>query len=168
MAALPVEALRLDPPTASGLRRVGLQRIGELAPMPRDVVDAQLLAMVKPPLVAIGQFILKKSADVIGVEGIEQLLAIARGTDAGEADAAAIGGQPDRPKRHAHLRAQIPGHSLAFPFAALAVALDAIENALNEWAFDQLRGRFGRLGIELSLGDISDGRRILSHAGPLS
>src|SRR5207253_9626293 len=29
LAALPVEALRLDPVTASGLRRVGLQRIGE-------------------------------------------------------------------------------------------------------------------------------------------
>src|SRR6266852_6139050 len=38
LAALPVEALRLDPPTASGLRRVGLQRIGELTPMPRDAL----------------------------------------------------------------------------------------------------------------------------------
>jgi len=38
LAALPVEALRLDPSTASGLRRVGLQRIGELTPMPRDAL----------------------------------------------------------------------------------------------------------------------------------
>src|SRR5216683_2112739 len=38
LAALPVEALRLDPSTASGLRRVGLKRIGELAPMPRDAL----------------------------------------------------------------------------------------------------------------------------------
>jgi protein ImuB len=35
LAALPVEALRFDPVTASGLRRVGLKRIGELAAMPR-------------------------------------------------------------------------------------------------------------------------------------
>jgi protein ImuB len=38
LMALPVEALRLDPSTASGLRRVGLQRIGELTPMPRDAL----------------------------------------------------------------------------------------------------------------------------------
>ena len=38
LAALPVEALRLDPSTASGLRRVGLKRIGELAAMPRDAL----------------------------------------------------------------------------------------------------------------------------------
>jgi len=38
LAPLPVEALRLDPVTASGLRRVGLQRIGELAAMPRDAL----------------------------------------------------------------------------------------------------------------------------------
>jgi protein ImuB len=35
LSPLPVEALRLDPSTASGLRRVGLKRIGELAAMPR-------------------------------------------------------------------------------------------------------------------------------------
>ncbi|HEV2334557.1 MAG TPA: DNA polymerase Y family protein [Stellaceae bacterium] len=38
LAALPVEALRLDPATAAGLRRVGLKRIGELTPMPRDAL----------------------------------------------------------------------------------------------------------------------------------
>jgi protein ImuB len=38
LAALPVEALRLDPSTASGLRRVGLKRIGELTAMPRDAL----------------------------------------------------------------------------------------------------------------------------------
>ena len=38
LAALPVEALRLDPSTAAGLRRVGLQRIGDLTPMPRDAL----------------------------------------------------------------------------------------------------------------------------------
>ncbi len=32
---LPVEALRLDPAIAAGLRRVGLKRIGDLLPMPR-------------------------------------------------------------------------------------------------------------------------------------
>jgi protein ImuB len=35
LAALPVEALRLDPVTAAGLRRVGLRHIGDLYPMPR-------------------------------------------------------------------------------------------------------------------------------------
>jgi len=35
VAPLPVEALRLDPATAAGLRRVGLKRVGELFPMPR-------------------------------------------------------------------------------------------------------------------------------------
>jgi protein ImuB len=35
---LPVEALRLDPMTAAGLRRVGLKRVGELAAMPRDAL----------------------------------------------------------------------------------------------------------------------------------
>ncbi len=35
LAALPVEALRLDPATAGGLRRVGLQRVGDLCAMPR-------------------------------------------------------------------------------------------------------------------------------------
>ena len=38
LAALPVEALRLDPSMAAGLRRVGLQRIGELIAMPRDAL----------------------------------------------------------------------------------------------------------------------------------
>ncbi len=35
---LPVEALRLDPATVAGLRRVGLRRVGELIPMPRDAL----------------------------------------------------------------------------------------------------------------------------------
>ncbi len=35
LAPLPVEALRLDPATAQGLRRVGLKRIGDLDAMPR-------------------------------------------------------------------------------------------------------------------------------------
>src|SRR5205823_10869294 len=35
---LPVEALRLDPDTVQGLRRVGLRHIGELYPMPRDAL----------------------------------------------------------------------------------------------------------------------------------
>jgi protein ImuB len=35
LAPLPVEALRLDPATVQGLRRVGLRHIGELFPMPR-------------------------------------------------------------------------------------------------------------------------------------
>ena len=38
LAPLPVEALRLGPDTAAGLRRVGLRRIGELYPMPRDAL----------------------------------------------------------------------------------------------------------------------------------
>jgi protein ImuB len=38
LAPLPVEALRLDPVTTQGLRRVGLQRIGELCQMPRDAL----------------------------------------------------------------------------------------------------------------------------------
>ncbi|HEV8678229.1 MAG TPA: DNA polymerase Y family protein [Stellaceae bacterium] len=38
LAPLPVEALRLDPATAAGLRRIGLKRIGELYPMPRDAL----------------------------------------------------------------------------------------------------------------------------------
>ncbi len=36
LAPLPVEALRLDPATAQGLRRVGLKRVGDLYAMPRD------------------------------------------------------------------------------------------------------------------------------------
>jgi protein ImuB len=35
LAPLPVEALRLDPVTAQGLRRVGLRRVGDLCVMPR-------------------------------------------------------------------------------------------------------------------------------------
>jgi protein ImuB len=38
LAHLPVEALRLDPLTVQGLRRVGLRQIGELYPMPRDAL----------------------------------------------------------------------------------------------------------------------------------
>jgi protein ImuB len=38
LAALPVEALRLDPITAQGLRRVGLKRVGDLYAMPRDAL----------------------------------------------------------------------------------------------------------------------------------
>jgi protein ImuB len=38
LAPLPIEALRLDPVTARGLRRVGLQRVGDLCVMPRDAL----------------------------------------------------------------------------------------------------------------------------------
>ncbi len=38
LAPLPVEALRLDPATVSGLRRVGLRRVGDLYPMPREAL----------------------------------------------------------------------------------------------------------------------------------
>jgi protein ImuB len=38
LASLPVEALRLDPPTVQGLRRVGLKRVGDLYAMPRDAL----------------------------------------------------------------------------------------------------------------------------------
>ena len=38
LAPLPVEALRLDPATTQGLRRVGLKRVGDLAAMPRDAL----------------------------------------------------------------------------------------------------------------------------------
>jgi protein ImuB len=38
LAPLPMEALRLDPATAQGLRRVGLQRVGDLCVMPRDAL----------------------------------------------------------------------------------------------------------------------------------
>ena len=38
LAPLPIEALRLDPDTVQGLRRVGLRHIGELYPMPRDAL----------------------------------------------------------------------------------------------------------------------------------
>jgi protein ImuB len=38
LAPLPVEALRLDPAIARGLRRVGLKRVGDLYPMPRSAL----------------------------------------------------------------------------------------------------------------------------------
>jgi protein ImuB len=38
LAPLPIEALRLDPLTAQGLRRVGLKQIGDLCAMPRDAL----------------------------------------------------------------------------------------------------------------------------------
>ena len=38
LAPLPVEALRLDPATVQGLRRVGLRRVGDLCAMPRDAL----------------------------------------------------------------------------------------------------------------------------------
>ena len=38
LAPLPVEALRLDPATAQGLRRVGLKWVGDLQAMPRDAL----------------------------------------------------------------------------------------------------------------------------------
>ncbi len=38
LASLPVEALRLDPIAAQGLRRVGLKRVGDLCAMPRDAL----------------------------------------------------------------------------------------------------------------------------------
>ena len=38
LAPLPVEALRLDPATTQGLRRVGLKRVGDLSAMPRDAL----------------------------------------------------------------------------------------------------------------------------------
>ncbi len=38
LAPLPIEALRLDPATSTGLRRVGLRRVGDLYPMPRDAL----------------------------------------------------------------------------------------------------------------------------------
>jgi len=38
LGPLPVEALRLDPTTAQGLRRVGLKRVGDLYAMPRDAL----------------------------------------------------------------------------------------------------------------------------------
>jgi protein ImuB len=41
LAALPVEALRLDPASAQGLRRVGLKRVGDLVAMPRDALTSR-------------------------------------------------------------------------------------------------------------------------------
>ncbi len=66
LATLPVEALRLDPVTAAGLRRVGLRHIGELYPMPRDALarrfgDAvarrldQALGDMPEPLMPLGE-----------------------------------------------------------------------------------------------------------------
>jgi protein ImuB len=46
LAPLPVEALRLDPITAQGLRRVGLKRIGDLHAMPRDALARRFGEMV--------------------------------------------------------------------------------------------------------------------------
>jgi protein ImuB len=46
LAPLPVEALRLDPATAQGLRRVGLKRIGDLAAMPRTALTRRFGEMV--------------------------------------------------------------------------------------------------------------------------
>jgi protein ImuB len=66
LAALPVEALRLDPATVAGLRRVGLRRVGDLYPMPRDALarrfgDAvarrldQALGIAPEPLSPVGE-----------------------------------------------------------------------------------------------------------------
>jgi len=41
LAPLPVEALRLDPATTQGLRRVGLKRVGDLYAMPRAAVTSR-------------------------------------------------------------------------------------------------------------------------------
>jgi protein ImuB len=38
---LPVEALRLDPASTQGLRRVGLKRVGDLVAMPRDALTSR-------------------------------------------------------------------------------------------------------------------------------
>jgi len=46
LAPLPVEALRLDPVTAAGLRRVGLKRVGDLYAMPRDALARRFGEMV--------------------------------------------------------------------------------------------------------------------------
>jgi protein ImuB len=46
LAPLPVEALRLDPSTAQGLRRVGLKRVGDLCAMPRDALTRRFGEMV--------------------------------------------------------------------------------------------------------------------------
>lgn len=48
LAALPVEALRLAPVTVEALRRLGLRRIGDVAPLPR----APLAARLGPELLA--------------------------------------------------------------------------------------------------------------------
>jgi protein ImuB len=46
LTPLPVEALRLDPPTTQGLRRVGLKRVGDLSAMPRDALTRRFGEMV--------------------------------------------------------------------------------------------------------------------------
>jgi protein ImuB len=46
LAPLPVEALRLDPATTQGLRRVGLKRVGDLSAMPRDALTSRFGEMV--------------------------------------------------------------------------------------------------------------------------
>jgi protein ImuB len=46
LAPLPVEALRLDPGTTQGLRRVGLKRVGDLYAMPRDALAHRFGEMV--------------------------------------------------------------------------------------------------------------------------
>jgi len=46
LAPLPVEALRLDPVTTQGLRRVGLKRVGDLSAMPRDALARRFGEMV--------------------------------------------------------------------------------------------------------------------------
>ena len=66
LAPLPVEGLRLDPATAAGLRRVGLKRVGDLLPMPRDALARrfgsqvalrldQALDVVPEPLSPLGE-----------------------------------------------------------------------------------------------------------------
>ncbi len=42
LAALPVEALRISPVTVEALRRLGLRRIGDVAPLPRAPLAARL------------------------------------------------------------------------------------------------------------------------------
>ena len=46
LAPLPVEALRLDPTTVQGLRRVGLKQVGDLFAMPRDALARRFGEMV--------------------------------------------------------------------------------------------------------------------------
>jgi protein ImuB len=46
LAPLPVEALRLDPATTQGLRRVGLRRVSDLSAMPRNALARRFGEMV--------------------------------------------------------------------------------------------------------------------------
>jgi len=46
LAPLPIEALRLDPATTQGLRRVGLKRVGDLSAMPRNALVSRFGEMV--------------------------------------------------------------------------------------------------------------------------